>query len=63
MDPYIERFHSDVCSHCANKTTSQCPCPLDYLLLLAIQAIDDVDQRRAERGESPIPVSQAAPSV
>ena len=45
MDPYVERFHEDVCSHCNNRTSSQCPCPLDYLLLLAIQAIDAVDER------------------
>lgn len=45
MDPYIERFHCDVCSHCANQTSRQCPCPLDYLLLLAIQAIETVDER------------------
>jgi hypothetical protein len=32
MDPYIERFHEDVCSHCANRTTDHCPCPLDSLL-------------------------------
>lgn len=46
IDPYIERFHSDVCSHCANRTTNQCPCPLDYLLLLAVEAIERVDERR-----------------
>ena len=45
MEPYIERFHSDVCSHCANRPTRQCPCPLDYLLLLAVEAIETVDQR------------------
>lgn len=45
MDPYIERFHEDVCAHCKTRTTDQCPCPLDYLLLLAIQAIDAVDER------------------
>jgi hypothetical protein len=45
MDPYIDRFHSDVCTHCANRDTSQCPCPLDTLLLLAIEAIDAVDER------------------
>ena len=47
MDPYIERFHTDICEHCANRVTSQCPCPLDPLLLLAIEAIESVDERRA----------------
>lgn len=45
MDSYIERFHTDVCAHCANQPTRQCPCPLDYLLQLAIEAIDEVDAR------------------
>jgi hypothetical protein len=47
MDPYIERFHTDVCAHCANRPTNQCPCPLDYLLLLAVEAIESVDEQRA----------------
>lgn len=47
VDPYVERFHADVCSHCANQPTQQCPCPLDYLISLAIQAIEMVDERRA----------------
>jgi hypothetical protein len=51
MDPYIERFHLDVCSHCSNRETRQCPCPLDPLLLLAIEAIETVDERR--RGGAP----------
>jgi len=50
IDPYIERLHDDVCATCANRTTSQCPCPLDYLLLLAVQAVESVDQRRAAAG-------------
>jgi hypothetical protein len=48
MDPYIERFHNEVCVHCANRETNQCPCPLDYLLLLAIEAIDSVDERHSK---------------
>jgi hypothetical protein len=48
IDPFVERFHEDVCSHCANRPTSQCPCPLDYLLILAVQAIETVDQRKRE---------------
>jgi hypothetical protein len=47
MDPYIERFHDDVCTHCSNRPTNQCPCPLDYLLSLAIEAIESVDERHA----------------
>jgi hypothetical protein len=47
MEPYIDHFHDDVCMHCANRGTEQCPCPLEFLLVLAVQAIEAVDQRRA----------------
>jgi hypothetical protein len=46
MEPYIDDFHYEVCMHCANGGTGQCPCPLEFLLVLAVQAIDAVDQRR-----------------
>ena len=48
MDPYTDHFHDEICTHCANRESSQCPCPLDYLLLLAIQAIEDVDERKRQ---------------
>ena len=46
IDPYIERFHDDVCQHCAARVTRHCPCPLDALLVLAIGAIETVDERK-----------------
>lgn len=49
MEPYIDHFHGDVCMFCANRNTEQCPCPLEFLLVLAVQAIEAVDQRRAEQ--------------
>lgn len=49
IDPYQDNFHDQICTFCANKPTSQCPCPLDYLLTLAVRAIETVDQRRAAR--------------
>jgi hypothetical protein len=52
IDPYIDRFHADVCSHCANRETRHCPCPLDPLLLLAIQAIETVDDRHGRQSAS-----------
>lgn len=50
LEPYRIRFHEDVCSHCANRESTQCPCPLDYLLPLAVEAIEAVDERRQIRG-------------
>ncbi len=47
MGPYIDRFHEDVCAHCVNRPTEQCPCALDYLLQLAVEAIEAVDERRS----------------
>ena len=47
IDPYLDNFHDHICEFCTNKPTNQCPCPLDYLLSLAVQAIETVDQRRA----------------
>ena len=43
IDPYVEAFHHVVCEECPNRTTSQCPCALDSLLLLAVEAIESVD--------------------
>jgi hypothetical protein len=56
MEPYIKSFHEDVCADCAFRVTDQCPCPLGYLLLLAVEAIEAVDERqKAEnRGVSPM---------
>jgi hypothetical protein len=41
--------HDEVCLHCASRNTTQCPCPLETLLILAVQAIEAVDQRRSDQ--------------
>jgi hypothetical protein len=46
VDPYIPVYHDHVCPQCTSRTTGQCPCPLDYLFLLAVEAIETVDERR-----------------
>jgi hypothetical protein len=48
IDPYVTHFHDDVCTICQFRTTRHCPCPLDYLLPLAIEAVEAVDQRHRE---------------
>jgi hypothetical protein len=51
LDPYIPVYHDQVCTHCTSRPTSQCPCPLDYLFLLAVEAIETVADRRNTAGK------------
>jgi hypothetical protein len=46
IDPYADHLHDDVCASCQLRASPHCPCPLDYLLPLAIEAVEAVDQRR-----------------
>jgi hypothetical protein len=46
IEPYLDRLHQSVCSQCARKGCDGCPCPMDYLLVLLVQAVETVDQRR-----------------
>lgn len=57
VDPYLPVYHDHVCTHCTNRPTSQCPCPLDYLFLLAVEAIETVDERRRTTTNLAQPVS------
>ena len=49
IEPYLENIHRRVCSQCVRRGGDGCPCPLDYLLVLLVQAIESVDQRRHAR--------------
>lgn len=44
--PYLEGLHRDVCSGCACHNGEICPCSLDYLMVLVVQAVETVDERR-----------------
>lgn len=46
MEPYIDGFHDGVCEDCVNRNQPQCPCPLDFLLPLAVNAIESVNAER-----------------
>ena len=48
VGPYIDKLHDRVCSRCERRRPDNCPCPLDYLLVLMVQAIESVDRRRLE---------------
>jgi carbon storage regulator CsrA len=47
IHPYIEKLHEEVCKQCEFKDSPSCPCPLDYLMLLAVEAVERVESRQA----------------
>jgi hypothetical protein len=48
MDPYINELHDKICRDCEYKDKPGCPCPLDYLLQLAVEAVEKVEHRRVQ---------------
>lgn len=51
IDPYMDRLRDEICETCTNRPTEHCPCPLEYLLPLAVSAIENVDRRRKLLGD------------
>ncbi len=52
MDPYIEQLHDTICVDCQLRDSPNCPCPLDYLLQLAVEAVERVQRRRESQAET-----------
>lgn len=52
IDPYQEELYEKVCTDCVYRDQPVCPCPLKYLLPLAISAVETVDRRRRLLGEN-----------
>lgn len=50
--PYLRHNRAGICSHCAFLHSSICPCPMDYLSVLLVEAVETVDERRKLRDES-----------
>jgi hypothetical protein len=45
--PYLQNNRLKVCEHCPRRHGSDCPCPMDYLAVLLVQAVETVDARHA----------------
>ena len=49
MAPYLDHNRHEICEKCAFLHSSICPCPMDYLATLVVEAVESVDQRREHR--------------
>jgi hypothetical protein len=47
IGPYLDTNRLKICAHCPRLEHEGCPCPMDYLAVLLVQAVETVDQRRA----------------
>jgi hypothetical protein len=48
IKPYLETNRKHVCQECTFLHSSTCPCPMDYLVVLLVEAVETVDARRAQ---------------
>jgi hypothetical protein len=54
--PYLDRNRASICEHCPRLHSDICPCPMDYLAVLLVEAVEAVDRRRAgEPSQGPRP--------
>jgi len=53
LQPYLDRNRCEVCQKCAHLHSSICPCPMDYLAELLVEAVETVDERLAAREKGP----------
>ena len=54
MRPYLEQNRHEICSRCDFLHSSVCPCPMDYLAMLIVEAIETVDRRRGPAERRPL---------
>jgi hypothetical protein len=47
LAPYLESSHRHICATCPLVNGENCPCPMDYLAVLVVQAVETVDARRS----------------
>lgn len=60
--PYFESKQRQVCDHCSFRHSSCCPCPMDYLLVLVVEAVEAVDARHARRQKGRLRLGGLGPS-
>jgi hypothetical protein len=65
VGPYLDQNRSRICANCALLHSSNCPCPMDYMAVLLVGAVEAVDRRHGRTGrpraaDFPIPETRRA---
>src|SRR5690349_14368314 len=51
--PYLAHNRMEICTRCDFLRSDACRCPMDYLTVLVVEAVEAVDERRAEEQKGP----------
>jgi hypothetical protein len=62
MGPYLDKTHENVCQSCACKNHDCCPCPMDRLAMLVVEAVEAVDERRKRQARGSALVENLPPA-
>jgi hypothetical protein len=46
LEPYVENNRARICTECLLHHGSRCPCPMDFLSELIVEAVEEVEERR-----------------
>jgi hypothetical protein len=49
--PYLDNDRKKICETCALRHSDFCPCPMDTLAVLVVEAVEAVDERRRRRAK------------
>lgn len=48
LEDYLSHDRKEICESCPYLHSDICPCPMDYLLALIVEAVETVDERRRQ---------------
>lgn len=52
IEPYLKNNRQCICENCFfHHNTDVCPCPMDYLAVLLVEAVETVDRRREAQAQ------------
>lgn len=46
IEPYVDHNRDEICQNCAFLHSEHCPCPMETLAVLVVEAVEMVDERR-----------------
>jgi hypothetical protein len=52
IGPYLDTNRRTICEHCASRSSSDCPCAMDYLAVLLVEAVESVDALYAKETDA-----------